>query len=264
MSEEQLNYKLPVEVQTFAESAPNTWSGGSVCVDKINLTNEAEFMKVVNARTADVLRNIEAMQFIKMVTNGALPKENFETYLLQDNIYLKAYRDCFIKAAEVDVRNANFFQTKVIDSINQEVAIHDEYFKDREKQVPSKTTAEYIDHLRAAMQSNSYPILIAALLPCCYVYLQIGWKMQVKVNEDANAHDNPYLKWIETYSDQCFQENTDQMVKIAEDLYRHSNEKTKEAMVEAYRISAVLEYDFFEQSAAVDVPNKCAASAYKK
>ena len=83
---------------------------------------------------------------------------------------------------------------------------------------------------------------IASILPCYDIYRLLGQKFK-----ESPQLDNPYRKWIETYSDPEFIKSTEKMIEIMNRLAGLQDENTHPQMIEAYTISTKHELSFLDE-----------------
>ncbi len=101
----------------------------------------------------------------------------------------------------------------------------------------------YTSHLLAVAWSESYPVVLASLLPCYWIYAKVGLDIVEK-----SVPDNPYQAWIDTYAGEEFQEAVKQVLTIIDDLAKTCDEATIKKMHEAYTTSAKLEWLFWDSA----------------
>lgn len=85
--------------------------------------------------------------------------------------------------------------------------------------------------------------LIAAILPCYWIYLRVAKEMKVK-----SGPNNPYEDWISMYSSQSYAKNVAYMINLADRFYDGANKEKQEAMLNAFLVSASWELAFWEDS----------------
>lgn len=157
---------------------------------------------------APILREIETHPFVRELASGALSRERFGGYMVQDALYLRGFGRAlafgavkapdaeqilhFSKAAEVAIvveraLHAGFLQQFGVDPVEAEAA------------EPSPTCAAYVDHLLGAAAVGSFADLAAAVLPCFWIYQDVGTRIA-----GGAVPGNPYQAWIDTYAGEEF------------------------------------------------------------
>jgi hydroxymethylpyrimidine/phosphomethylpyrimidine kinase len=115
----------------------------------------------------------------------------------------------------------------------------------------SDTTAAYIGHEHRFSDGGSYCTLVAALMPCYWIYSIVGQEMKRQVQErriDLNSH--PYGLWIDMYSDAGFASLTFEELRICDKLASRANMKDYNHMMDAALGSTEHEYRFFNQASS--------------
>jgi len=96
----------------------------------------------------------------------------------------------------------------------------------------------YVSHLENSAGMSS-AVAVASVIPCFYLYWNLGQMMS-----QIQTRDNRYQKWIDTYSDPQFKQETDALLLIVEELAQ--DRTLHDAMIEAFVQSANHEMRFFE------------------
>ncbi|MCB8808794.1 hypothetical protein LJD48_28015, partial [Escherichia coli] len=72
-------------------------------------------------------------------------------------------------------------------------------------------TKKYVDHLLAA-SGSSYAVLVAAVLPCYWLYSWVGKELAAS---RSLIDPHPYGAWLDTYADEEFAAATEQAIEFA-------------------------------------------------
>ncbi|AKK73323.1 transcriptional regulator [Chryseobacterium gallinarum] len=195
----------------------------------------------------DQYQSILEMPFIKELSDGSLPQEKFRFYMAQDSLYLEHFgRSLSLIAAKIpDLQDVLTFMQFAENAIVVENALHESYFKDfglTDKGVLQPACHHYIHFLRSTAALESVEIAVAAVLPCFWIYREVG----NYIYKTRNTVDNPYEKWIATYAGEEFSQAVDQAISICDRLAENSTQETKEKMSEAFIMATRLEYYFWE------------------
>ncbi len=160
--------------------------------------------------TERLQRAMITLPFNAELATGTLSRQRFQFYLVQDARYLVGFaRALAIAAARAGTTgDVAFFAGAAQESIVVERALHDGYFErfgmtedDQRAVETSPTCLAYTSFLLATAQTASYAELVAALLPCFWIYQQVGTEILATLRPGG---DNPYLAWIDTYADDEF------------------------------------------------------------
>lgn len=192
-------------------------------------------------------QSILNMPFIKELSDGSLPQEKFRFYMAQDSLYLEHFgRTLSIIAAKIsDLQDVLAFMHFAENAIIVENALHESYFKDfglTDKGDLQPACHHYIHFLRSTAALESVEIAVAAVLPCFWIYREVG----NYIYEIQNTENNPYEKWIATYAGEEFSEAVDQAISICDKLAENSTEETIKKMTEAFITASRMEYYFWE------------------
>lgn len=192
-------------------------------------------------------QSILDMPFIKELSDGSLPQEKFRFYMAQDSLYLEHFgRTLSLIAAKItDLQDVLSFMRFAENAIVVENALHESYFKDfdlNDKGVLQPACHHYIHFLRSTAALESVEIAVAAVLPCFWIYREVG----NYIYEIQNTVNNPYEKWIATYAGEEFSAAVNQAINICDTLAENSTEETRNRMTEAFIMASRLEFHFWE------------------
>ena len=84
--------------------------------------------------------------------------------------------------------------------------------------VQGPVTKHYVDHLQAVAFSGSYGEVVAAVLPCYWLYAEVGRVLHADYLLFAGEH--PYGAWLATYADEAFAEATRTAIAIMDSAAR--------------------------------------------
>jgi thiaminase/transcriptional activator TenA len=91
--------------------------------------------------------------------------------------------------------------------------------------------------------NSPYPVAAAALLPCFWVYYKTGEHV-FKTSID----NNPYRKWIDTYSGDEYKQFTRKFIRITENLGQKAHPVVRDQMQSAFARGARHELNIFEEA----------------
>lgn len=112
-----------------------------------------------------------------------------------------------LAVAKSDDLATMFYFAGLLDAaLNTDMSFHREYAnrfgitkQELEAEAKSPVTQAYSDFLLVVSYTGGVPELIAALLPCLWIYLEIGTRLK---ETGVTGEGNPYRRWIEIYSSQ--------------------------------------------------------------
>jgi len=190
--------------------------------------------------------------FVQGVVRGDLPLETFKFYILQDIYYLKHYGKIHALAAAQaeDFKITAMLADKAKLTAEAELTVHEEHAKILEisddemgNLQPAPTAYGYTSHLYRAAGSGSLGQTIAAILPCYWLYADIG-----KIYQDAKPKETIYQNWIQTYASEWFHTSTQEIIDLLDEIAEKSSEKEKAKMKEQFLIAKEYELAFWEMS----------------
>jgi thiaminase/transcriptional activator TenA len=212
-----------------------------------------EFSTQAWAHTVKLQQAVLDHPFNEELANGSLSRERFQFYLAQDARYLVGFgRALAIAAARApEPADLTFFAGAAREAVVVERALHEGYFErfglseaDLAAIETSPTCLAYTSFLLATAQTASYPELIAALLPCFWVYQHVG----SDILRRQQVADNPYRAWIETYADDEFAVAVQSCRDAVDHAAAAADETTRERMLAAFVRACEYEWMFWDSA----------------
>jgi thiaminase/transcriptional activator TenA len=203
-------------------------------------------------RTEKLQRAILELPFTTELAAGTLSRERFQFYLAQDARYLVGFgRALAVAAARADdVDEVAFFAHSGHEAIVVERQLHQGYFDrfgltsaDLAAIETSPTCLGYTSYLLAVAQTGTYAELVAALLPCFWVYHHVGTDIVAR-----QRGDNPYREWIDTYADDDFGAAVAKCRAAADRAATTVDEATGERMFQAFQRASEYEWMFWDSA----------------
>jgi len=157
---------------------------------------------------ADIYRAILAHPFLAGLTDGSLPQEAFAWYVVQDALYLRGYAQALaaIASRAPDAAGTEMFARHAADVIVVERSLHESLLADlgidpasADAAEPAPTTLAYVSYLLATAGGGSYAEGVGAILPCYWIYAEVGKELMSKGSPEPR-----YQKWIDTYGSEEF------------------------------------------------------------
>lgn len=201
-------------------------------------------------RTAALRAAIHRLPFNTELAAGTLSAERFRCYILQDAIYLGEYaRVLALAAAKApDAATVKAFGHAAVEAIAVEQALHGRYLAEFGVDPAAVAAAEpapdclaYTSFLLATAHQQPWEVLVAAILPCFWIY----WDVAGAIVREAAA-DNPYRAWIDTYADPRFGDAVRLVIDIADRAADGATPAVRAAMLAAFARSAQYEYLFWD------------------
>jgi thiaminase (transcriptional activator TenA) len=200
-------------------------------------------------RTGALRAAIHRLPFNSELAAGTLAAERFRFYIMQDALYLGQYsRVLALAAAKApDTASLQAFGHSALGAIAVEQRLHEHYLAEFGVAPEEVAAAEpmpdclaYTSFLLATAHQQAWPVLIAALLPCFWIY----WDVAGAITREA-APNNRYRAWIDTYADPAFGDAVTRVIGIA-DQAAAATPSARPAMLDAFVRSARYEYLFWD------------------
>lgn len=220
-------------------------------------SGDGGFCAAVWAETAGWRQAMVEHPFLVELTAGTLPADRFRWYLIQDSHYLRDFARALAAAAATadDGGHTAWLAAAAAGVLTVERALHERYFTrwdltpaDVENTGKSPTCAAYTDHLLATAYTGSQGELLAALLPCFWVYADVATQTQTATTTGSakTPGSNPYQDWIDTYDAPGFQGSVHMMRDLTEQAATAAGPAERSRMREAFRRSTTYEWMFFD------------------
>jgi thiaminase/transcriptional activator TenA len=194
-----------------------------------------------------IVKAIYNHPFIKSLVEGTLPKDTFLFYIGQDALYLDDFGKMLGAAAlkhdqKDDVLTLFGF---ALDSIRVEGALHERYLRDFTRpQRQSPSSLLYTSFLYRQLVTAPFPVMMASLLPCFWIYFDVG----NHILSLESAPSNPYQDWIDTYGSKEFAASTDKAIKLTERAARNASKDVQIRMAEAFVLASRMEWMFWDSA----------------
>lgn len=210
-----------------------------------DLSSPTTFSAAAWAATAETREAIDALPFVRGLGDGSLDRDRFGYYLAQDAHYLETYARALaaaaVKAETVD--DLAFFASSARDSILVERDLHRRHVGDITRHPPSPTCLAYTSYLLGVAHTQGYPELVAALLPCYWIYSDVGTRL---LERAGTRQDHPYADWIGMYADKSFATATSTARAIADRVAASADESTRRRMHLAFARATTYEWMFWD------------------
>ncbi|KAI1700487.1 TENA/THI-4/PQQC family domain-containing protein [Ditylenchus destructor] len=204
-------------------------------------------------RNKHIIDHIFEMPFITELQSGKLTEERFRHCTIQGGHYIKVYGRV-LALASAKSTNSSHSQSFLTDSaicVNYEEAGLRQRLRDLgvdahtfAKTEQSAACHHYTSFLMATGFNESVEVLGAAVLPCYWIYREVG----KRIAEKGAVDSNPYKAWIEMYSGKTFGDSTDLAIQRTDAMATGADEKTREAMHAAFKRALQLEFMFWDSA----------------
>jgi thiaminase/transcriptional activator TenA len=201
-------------------------------------------------RTASLREAIHALPFNTELAVGTLARDRFQHYIVQDALYLGQFsRALAIAAAKApDTGTLQSFGQSALGAVAVERALHEQYLRAFGVDPASLAGAEpapdclaYTSFLIAAAYHGPWEVLVAALLPCFWIYWDVGCAIARKA-----VPENPYRAWIDTYADERFGEAVEKVIAASDRAAEVTTVATRAQMFAAFSRACQYEWLFWD------------------
>ena len=182
--------------------------------------------------------------FLIELADGTLSKERFESYLIEDMVYLKAYREVLLTLAGKAPNEGwkQFLIKGSADCAKEVEHIHNTYFRGTKYNAkpPSKVNAAYISFLRETVKQGSFSEGLAAVLPCYWIYWEVG-----RTLKQRGSRNTIYQRWIDYYSDDAYAETVSTIRTM---MNTAAKGQPSERLIQIFATGANHEYLFWDSA----------------
>jgi len=188
--------------------------------------------------------------FLRGLTDGTLPRESFEYYVVQDALYLRDFaRALSVAAARAPEEDwITMFNEHAAGAMKVERALHTSIFKDvglTPEDVAATpmapTNQAYTSYLLAVAYGSPFHETVAALLPCYWIYWEAGRHL-----ERAGSTDALYARWIATYASEEFGGVARAVIAVTDRVAERLGTKERDAMRRHFVATSRYEWMFWE------------------
>lgn len=194
-----------------------------------------------------IYQQILELPFLHELMAGTLPMEKFDFYLRQDAIYLAEYGKVLAGIATrlEDATQRNTFMGFAAETIAVESILHESYLKNA-PEPPYKGASPgcllYTGFLSKQLMFYPVETVLAAVLPCFWIYQEVGNYIQAHQTEG----NNPYQAWIDTYGSEGFAGSVRKATAICNAAAEQSNRGAE--MTEAFVYASKMEWMFWDSA----------------
>ena len=198
------------------------------------------------AAGGETWRQILDLPFVRALGDGTLDEDLFSFYLDQDALYLRDYsRALATLSARADTAEAQVhWAAGAHEAIAAESQLHEGWLANRARLGgPSPITMGYTNFLRASAAGEDYVGGAAAILPCYWLYEEVG-----AVLSSQNHADHPYAEWLSMYGGEEFAADVARSLAEVERAFEAASPAQRVRAARAYLSACVYEREFFDQA----------------
>lgn len=192
------------------------------------------------------------LPFVRELGAGSLARERFRYFVEQDILYLDAFTRTLTRAAAW--AEANGPRQMLIDHVAGVLSMEFGPHTERAPQLgidvaslrtrePAPVTVAYVDHMLRVAESGPLGDVIAAVLPCYWVYQRVGERLA------ADPPEEPlYRDWVRFYASEQFAQATRDQIDLLDRVAAEATERDRQRMARWFRRSLRYEWMFWDQA----------------
>lgn len=190
--------------------------------------------------------------FLEEMASGKLPLLKFKFYIIQDYLFLIDFSRtlAFLTGRMKEYRHMRelgkllystlTYEMKSLKQLATEIGISDNELKTSK---PAPTNYSYTRHMLALSLTSPVLSALSGILPCFWSYMEIP--LNLKVSEDVYE---VYKNWFSTYKSEEYRDVVELIISIFDELSESSSEYEREDSKEAFIISSIYEYLFWNMA----------------
>ena len=174
------------------------------------------------ADITEIYDAILAHPFLDGLADGSLPSGAFSFYVVQDALYLQSYAKALaiIAGRAPDTAATEMFARHAADVIAVESTLHGTLLADlgidpdvAAVAQPAPTTLAYTSYLLATVHSGSYAESVGAVLPCYWIYWEVGKELLRRGSPEPR-----YQRWIDMYGGEEYADVVQSVLDVTDQL----------------------------------------------
>ncbi|HEY2269063.1 MAG TPA: thiaminase II [Streptosporangiaceae bacterium] len=193
---------------------------------------------------------IVAHPFLTGLADGSLPHDAFAFYVAQDAIYLHGYAQALATVAgrAATPEQTEMFARHAADAIAVEKTLHGSLLADlgidaaaAGQAEPAPTNLAYISYLLAVTSTGSYAEGVGAVLPCYWIYWEVGKELVRRGSSDPR-----YQRWIDTYGGEEFGRVVQAVIDVTDELGPGLGPAERDRVHRHFRTTSRYEWMFWD------------------
>jgi thiaminase/transcriptional activator TenA len=211
------------------------------------------FSARLRRRSERIWRAIHGHPFLRELHLGTLPMDRFTYFILQDYLYLLDFAQvlCHGGAKSPQLETLELFARHALIAVEVERSFHASFGKSlglsrsRLDAVPKgPITQAYSGHLQGVARGGGLGELVAAVLPCYWIYGEVGRRLY----KNRPRKPRIYREWIETYASDAYWQPVREQIRLMDKLGATANSHEKKLMTAHFVLSSRYEYLFWDQA----------------
>jgi thiaminase/transcriptional activator TenA len=170
----------------------------------------------------DIYSAILTHPFLTGLTDGSLPHDAFGFFVVQDALYLRQYASALAAVASraPDAAGTEMFAQHAADAVAVEQTLHRDLLADlgidpatARAAEPAPTNLAYTSYLLATIRGGSYAEGVGVVLPCYWIYWEVGKELLRRGSPDPR-----YQRWIDLYGGEEFGDVVKAVLAVTDEL----------------------------------------------
>jgi thiaminase/transcriptional activator TenA len=194
--------------------------------------------------------------FVTGIADGTLPLQCFKYYVLNDSYYLSVFAkvQALGAAKAPDLHTTSRLAAHAQGTYEAELELHRNFIQRlgiTEEEIaafePAPTAYAYTTHLQTVGYTGTLGEIIAAILPCYWLYLEIGRRLQ-----GATPSEPIYQDWIRAYGGDWFATLVQEQIDRLDALAENASPEERKRMERHFLISSQYELSFWEMAYSLE------------
>ena len=211
------------------------------------------FSGLLRRRGDSIWRAIHAHPFLRELHAGALSKERFTYFIFQDYLYLLDFAQVLCRGGSKapNLQTLEIFARHALIAVEVERSFHASFgrtigfsAKQLDRLPKGPITEAYTRHLQAVAGEGSLGDIVAAILPCYWIYGEVGRKLY----KGRPGKPKVYREWIETYASEEYWKPLREQIRLMDDLGGSAGRSARGLMIAHFLLSSRYEYLFWDQA----------------
>ncbi len=195
--------------------------------------------------------------FLDGLAGGGLDREIFRFYVIEDALYLHDYARALAilggKAPHPDITAALCGDAvATVEAERQQLGqfleeLGGELGGNREDifgKTPAPTNLAYTSFLLAAVHAQPFPEGLAAVLPCYWIYAEVGKELLAR----PPSPDPLYRRWIESYGSPEYDAVVQRVLDLTDGIAAQLDEASRSRMIRNFNWTARYEWMFWDMA----------------
>jgi thiaminase/transcriptional activator TenA len=223
-----------------------------VCLCAAPLAAQSTFTAQLWESATPIYRKTLAHPFLTGMADGSLPQDRFRFYIIQDSLYLTAFSQALNILASKAPREewALTLTQHSLDAIKAERELHGKILlsygvkpDEAARVTMAPSNLAYTNHLLATVDRRSFAEGLAAMLPCYWIYWEVGKELKKKGSKEA-----AYQRWIDQYGDESYGRTVGQVLEMMNRAAAGASPAERASARELFILSARYEYMFWDMA----------------